>query len=89
MAILSNWDAVRAVESKELRSMTPSARLKTLTQLMNWAREMGWETKIRKSNRDKWEAWAALKRKLDATKKTPARGSPASSHPQKSRGVAA
>lgn len=89
MAILSNWNAVRAVESKELRAKSPSARLKTLNQLMNWAREMGWETKIRRSNRDKWEAWAALKRKLDATKKAPACGSSASSHTQKSRRVAA
>lgn len=71
MAILSNWDAVRAVESKELRAKSPSARLKTLNQLMNWGREMGWETKIRRSNGDKWEAWAALKRKLDSRNETP------------------
>lgn len=35
---------------------------------MNWVREMGRETKIRRNNLDKWEAWAPLKRKLDVAK---------------------
>jgi len=61
-AYLKRWRRVNALQTAELRRMTPAQKLDEVARLMQWAQEFGWTEKLSAEDAAVRNTWARLRK---------------------------